>query len=96
MDNRSEVDYRDFYGKGKIRNTPFKLPDEIENKLNKIALSLKLKFCSFDLIYSEENKFIFIEANPEGQIGWVSSLCNYFLEAQIANYLNNYGKERSK
>ncbi len=82
--SNNATDYRNLYIDSKPRNIPFKLPEEIEEKLLKVALKLKLQFCSFDLIYSDKREYIFIEVNPEGVIDWVSFYGNFGIEEKIA------------
>lgn len=66
------------------RVVPFKLPDSVENKINKLMNCLKLKSGSIDLIYSTDNEFVFLEVNPIGQFAQVSYPCNYYLEEKLA------------
>lgn len=84
---QTSTDYRNYDFNMPNRCIPFLLPSEIENKLTQIANRLQLKFCSFDLIFNDKQEYVFIEVNPEGQIGWVSTNCNYNIEKKIADYL---------
>lgn len=86
-DEQTKLDYRNYNRTMPNRNIPFSLPKSIEAKLESIAQQLGLKFCSFDLIRDKQGDYVFIEVNPEGQIGWVSRNCNYHIELKIAEYL---------
>ena len=86
-DKNTSVDFRNYDFSNPNRCIPFVLPTEIKNKLKKLIEKLELKFCSIDLIVDKNNEFVFIEINPEGQIGWVSTNCNYNIERDIANHL---------
>ncbi|TVQ51581.1 MAG: hypothetical protein EA362_00115 [Saprospirales bacterium] len=86
-DEQTKLDYRNYNRTKPNRNVPFSLPKSIETKLESIAKELGLKFCSFDLIRNKQGNYVFIEVNPEGQIGWVSRNCNYNIELKIAKYL---------
>ena len=86
-DEQTKLDYRNYNRTKPNRNIPFSLPKSIESKLESIAQELRLKFCSFDLIRDKQGDYVFIEVNPEGQIGWVSRNCNYHIEFKIAEYL---------
>ena len=86
-DEQTKLDYRNYNRTKPNRNIPFSLPKSIESKLESIAQELGLKFCSFDLIRDKQGDYVFIEVNPEGQIGWVSRNCNYHIEFKIAEYL---------
>lgn len=79
------VDYRSLYTSHVPRNVPFNLPESIKDKLLKLAKKLELKFCSFDLIYTTDGKYVFIEVNPEGVVDWVSAYGNFGIEKIIAN-----------
>jgi D-alanine-D-alanine ligase-like ATP-grasp enzyme len=50
---------------------------------------LKLNTGSIDLIVNTTGEYIFLEVNPVGQFGMVSSPCNYYLEREIARFLSN-------
>jgi ATP-GRASP peptide maturase of grasp-with-spasm system len=69
------------------RNVPFKLPENIENKIKKLMNGLSLKTGSIDMIYSKENEYVFLEINPVGQFGMVSYLCNYSLYKKFAEFI---------
>ncbi|NJO92369.1 MAG: hypothetical protein HC831_27910 [Chloroflexia bacterium] len=66
---------------------PYKLPDEIKNKLIALMNEIELDTGSIDMIVDKKGKYIFLEVNPNGQYGLVSDTCNYYLEKEIADYL---------
>ena len=39
------------------------------------------------MIQSDKNELVFLEINPVGQFGMVSSPCNYYLEKKVASKL---------
>ncbi|MBA4320017.1 MAG: hypothetical protein C0412_16575 [Flavobacterium sp.] len=51
------------------------LPSEIERKCKLLVKKLNLKFGAIDLILTPENKYIFLEINPNGQWAWIQQLC---------------------
>ena len=81
------VDYRHYDKNRPNRCIPFKIPNNIENKLKSVLLKLNLNSASIDLIYSKQKEFVFLEINPIGQFGMVSYPCNYQIEKLIAKYL---------
>lgn len=87
-DKKTEIDFRNYNYEKPNRNIPFKLPKEIENKLKKIIKNKRINSCSIDLILTPENKFVFLEINPQGQFEWVSGYCNYYIERKIANHIS--------
>jgi ATP-GRASP peptide maturase of grasp-with-spasm system len=69
-----------------IRNVPYKLPNQIEHKLDLLMQKLNLNSGSIDMIMTPNNEYVFLEVNPVGQFSMVSYPCNYNLERKIANY----------
>lgn len=86
---QTSVDYRRYDLEKPNRVLPYKLPSVIEKKLTLLMEKLKLNFGSIDMIYSKDDKYVFLEVNPVGQFGFVSSQCNYHIEKHIANFLSN-------
>ena len=84
--NQNITDFRNLYNQNtpNPKNVPFELPNQVKEKLATIAEKLDLKFCSFDLIYSKKNEYVFIEVNPEGVIDWVSRYGNFGIYRHIA------------
>jgi ATP-GRASP peptide maturase of grasp-with-spasm system len=87
LDNQTRVDFRRYNMDKPNRNVPFKLPDELEIKLNLLMQKARLNTGSIDLIYTSSGRFVFLEINPVGQFGMTSKPCNYQLEKYIARYL---------
>jgi len=81
---KTKVDFRKYANN---RFEPYKLPDEIEEKLKKIFEDLKLNCGSVDLIVDKDGEYIFLEINPVGQYSMTSDPCNYNLDKIITNYL---------
>ncbi|MGB3467497.1 MAG: grasp-with-spasm system ATP-grasp peptide maturase, partial [Cyclobacteriaceae bacterium] len=86
-DEQTKTDFRQYNDVKPNRNVPFKLPEELEEKLLKLADFFNLETGSFDLIKTKDNEYIFLEVNPEGQFGMVSYPCNYYLEKKMAEAL---------
>lgn len=87
FNKQTKVDFRRYPTDKPNRNVPFKLPVDIEDKLLEFAKILNYNNGSFDLILTKEGKFVFLELNPDGQFGMVSTPCNYFLEREFAKEL---------
>jgi ATP-GRASP peptide maturase of grasp-with-spasm system len=81
------VDFRKGYNDKNMRFCAFKLPTEIEFKVNKIMKYLNHNTGSLDIIYSKDKKYYFLELNPIGQFGGNSDVSNYRIEKLIANEL---------
>ncbi|VXB10445.1 Grasp-with-spasm system ATP-grasp peptide maturase [Flavobacterium sp. 9AF] len=89
QNEKTKIDYRDYDRERPNRVVPFNLPTEIENKLTLLMKKLNLNCGSFDLIYTLDNQYVFLEVNPIGQFQWVSRNCNHYIEKLIAKTLIN-------
>lgn len=85
--NMNKIDCRMESDSGFTRCVPFKLPLRIENSLRNLANHLSLNCGSFDILYSSNDEFVFLEVNPIGQYDWLSRSCNYFIDRLIAQKL---------
>lgn len=82
----NKIDYRGDYIQSGYN--PFELPANIKYKIISLMKSLKLISGSIDLIKEKHsNDYYFLEINPIGQFGFLSSICNYNLEEKMAKYL---------
>lgn len=87
-DEMTQIDYRNYNREKPNRAVPFQLPEYIEKALRALIAKTELKTCSIDLIYTPNNEYYFLEINPNGQFGWVSDNCNFYIEKEIAHKLN--------
>lgn len=85
---KTKIDFRKYADN---RNEPFKLPNEIEEKLRKVFKEVGLNSGSVDLILDKLGNYVFLEINSVGQYGMTDVPCNYGLDYKIANYLM-YGR----
>lgn len=86
-DPQTKDDFRNYNFKNPNRWVPFSLPAELEKQIIKLAKRINLQTGSIDMIYTVDNKFIFLEVNPTGQFDMISKTCNYPIEREIAQYL---------
>ncbi|OPB84957.1 grasp-with-spasm system ATP-grasp peptide maturase [Elizabethkingia ursingii] len=84
---QTEVDFRQYDYLNPNRNIPFQLTEAEENNVKKFMKEAGLETGSLDFIYTYDNQLVFLEVNPVGQFGMVSSPCNYYLEKRIAENL---------
>lgn len=84
---RTNVDFRNYDREKPNRVVPYTLPIETENKLKKLNEKIRINSGSYDLIYSKEGEYYFLEVNPIGQFGQISNPCNYYIEKIIAEIL---------
>ncbi len=84
---KTKLDFRNYNFEKPNRTVPINLPVGIEKKLNKLMRNLSLNMGAIDLIYTSTNEYVFLEINPVGQFGMISTPCNYYLEKLITNHL---------
>ena len=84
---QTAVDFRKYCSELPNKNEPFKLPDDVEEKLDKLYKKLDLNTGSADFMVDKDGNYVFLEINPVGQFQMTSLPCNYNLEQKIANYL---------
>ncbi|CAM1373953.1 grasp-with-spasm system ATP-grasp peptide maturase [Tenacibaculum xiamenense] len=89
---KTSVDFRKYDEKKPNRCVPYELPKYMEDKLDELMKKMNLNCGSIDLIYSKRNEYIFLEINPVGQFGMVSTPCNYNIEKLIAEKLIEFEK----
>ena len=83
--NKTKVDFRNYDNSKPNRITPYQLPKSYQRKIKKLLDAIGLNCASFDVIYSKEDQqYYFLDLNPIGQFGMVSTPCNYNLEKEIA------------
>jgi ATP-GRASP peptide maturase of grasp-with-spasm system len=87
QNSKTELDFRNYDTENPNRVVPYKLPSQLEAKLIKLSRVLNLKSGSFDIAYTNDNKYILFEVNPVGQFEQVSFPCNYQIHQQIAKFL---------
>lgn len=63
------------------------IPQELDDKIIKFMELAGHNCGSLDFIKSQEGEYIFLEVNPVGQFGFVSTNCNYGIEKLIAEKL---------
>ena len=84
---QTEVDFRKYCADRPNKVEPFKLPCDIEEKLERLFRYFDLNCGSIDIIVDKNGKYVFLEINPVGQFQMTSIPCNYNIEQIIANYL---------
>ena len=95
-DKKTKTDFRNYNNLKPNRTVPYKLPNTEIRKLKKLMSLLKLDTGSIDLIRDKNGNYIFLEVNPNGQLGMVSEPCNYYLEEKIALKLMELDKKQNE
>ncbi|WP_394758302.1 grasp-with-spasm system ATP-grasp peptide maturase [Flavobacterium sp.] len=95
-DPKTRVDFRNYNIENPNRTPPFKLPKEIERKLERLMKEVYLNIGSIDMLVSKTNEYVFLEINPIGQFAQVSKPCNYYLEELFAKEIKKIIKNGIK
>ncbi|PSK94191.1 grasp-with-spasm system ATP-grasp peptide maturase [Taibaiella chishuiensis] len=85
--DKTTIDFRNYDNNRPNRRVPYKLPSDIEVRIDTFMKAMGLNSGSLDFIYATNGKYYFLEVNPVGQFGMVSYPCNYYLEEKISNFL---------
>ncbi|HYC83742.1 MAG TPA: hypothetical protein VEB86_00910 [Chryseosolibacter sp.] len=85
---QNNTDYRKSLQAGRVRSVPYRLPAHTEPKLAAVMEDLRLNTGSIDIIRTPDGEYVFLEINPSGQFGSQSSICNYYIERDIAQFLS--------
>lgn len=86
-ESQTQVDFRKYSYSRPARTVPYQLSKTIEDKLCLLMDALHLDTGSIDMIRTVDGRDVFLEVNPVGQFGMVSSPCNYRLERKVAESL---------
>jgi glutathione synthase/RimK-type ligase-like ATP-grasp enzyme len=88
QNKNTREDFRNYDNARPNRTVPYKLPADIEHRLQQLMQALGFRAGSIDLMVDVHGNYIFLEINPEGQFGMVSYPCNYYLEKKLARLLS--------
>lgn len=85
--SQTKVDFRQYDWQNPNRNSPYQLPADYENKLDKMLKHFNVNCASLDTIVSTDGGLYMLDVNPIGQFGMTSRPCNYNIEKIIAEFL---------
>ena len=88
QEDQGKIDWRQGYDYN-IKHESIQLPKEIENKCIAFLKEMGLNFGAFDFIVTPENKYVFLECNPNGQWLWIELLTGQQISKAIADALEN-------
>lgn len=95
-DKHTQKDFRHYNQKSPNRMVPYKLNQEEHIAIKNFMIEMDLNCGIIDLIKSKNGEIVFLEVNPVGQFGMISSNCNYNLEKKVAEFLMNKEKLNEK
>jgi hypothetical protein len=84
-DPETMVDWR----KKKLKFTRYELPDNLHKKFLLLTKSMNLSFGAIDLIKSTDDKYYFLEINPNGQWAWVERDTDQPISDHVIHFLQN-------
>ncbi len=71
-----------------LLHKPHNLPDEISKKVINLVHRLGLNFGAIDIILTPDQRYVFLEVNPNGQWGWVEDLTGLPISDAIIDLLS--------
>ena len=86
-DNQGRIDWRQGYDYN-IKHEIITLPNDIEVKCLDFLKIMGLNVGAFYFIVTPDNKYIFLECNPNGQWLWIELLTGQKISEKIANALD--------
>lgn len=99
-DTQTQNDFRIYNVAKPNRTIPFRIPTDYKKKLSKLIKTLNLDTGSIDVLVDKNDNYFFLEINPVGQFGMVSTPCNFKIEKYIAldliKELNNEKHKRNR
>lgn len=75
--------------KSYLEHKKHNLPEEIKNMCVLITKEMKLNYSAIDLIHTEEEQYIFLECNPNGQWAWIEQRLGFPIGRGIVKLLIN-------
>lgn len=85
---RTRVDWRRYDFKN-VPHFSFELPQQIKNQLINFMREENLKFATFDMILMPNEKYIFLECNPNGQWYWIEELTGLPITKRLIQLLKS-------
>lgn len=87
-DSTGAIDWRQGYDYG-LKHEIIDTPQELESFCKKYLRNLNLNFGCFDFIVTQEDNYIFLECNPNGQWGWIEDECQIPMSEALVDCLVN-------
>jgi hypothetical protein len=84
--SKGAIDWRQGYGHG-LKHTPIALPSEIEEFCFAFLKKMGTNFGCFDFIVTQNNEYVFLECNPNGQWLWIEKETGLPISDAIAKVL---------
>ncbi len=85
IDSEDKLDWRRNYGG--LKYTIIECPSEIRNKCLHLLREFELHYGAFDFIVNENDEWVFLEVNPNGQWQWLEQKLQIPISQKIVEYL---------
>lgn len=85
IDTDNKIDWRADYSNHKY--SIIECPNEIKKQCLSIMADFNLKFGAFDYVVTLDNKWVFLEVNPNGQWLWLEKSLGLDISQKIVDYL---------
>lgn len=92
QDSKKTRDDWRHYDLENVKHAVHQLPHEISRLCLKMIERLGLNFATFDFILTPDNRYVFLELNPNGQWLWIEHLTGLPISQAIAKLLINHDK----
>lgn len=70
-----------------LPHTKIELPQYLQEYCLNLTAYFNLNFAAIDLVLDKDNKYYFLEINPNGQWAWIEQILKYPISQSIAEYL---------
>lgn len=84
---QTQTDWRE--GDNLLEHEIIAIPDTLANQCRQLLKQLNLRFGAIDFIETQDNQFIFLEINPNGQWAWIQIQTGMPISDAIAQSLTN-------
>jgi len=84
--NHTRLDWRR-YDDARTPITPFALPAEVADRCRALVRELGLCYGAIDLVLTPDDRFVFLEINPNGQYLWIELATGLPIGAAVADLL---------
>lgn len=85
VENESMIDWRK--GKKILKHKEHILPNHIKKMCIELTQRLNLNYSAIDMILDENNNYIFLEINPNGQWAWIENRLQFPISKKIVDLL---------
>jgi glutathione synthase/RimK-type ligase-like ATP-grasp enzyme len=92
--NEGRIDWREGYDH-EISFTPIVLPNEIEKKCRAFLEEVECSFGCFDIIVTENDQYVFLECNLNGQWLWIEEVTGLEISKKLADIFSKEFKKKN-